>query len=98
MSKTINNVKFYLEIFILSILIGIIIFCTSLLLFAEDLGYGGFILTYISIGIIPISFILFIISSLIFKNKTLSFLIKVFFAVTSLFLIPLLILLKLATQ
>lgn len=98
MSKTINNVKFYLGIFILSILIGIIIFCASLLLFAEDLGYGGFILMYISIGIIPISFILFIISSLIFKNKTLSFLIKVFFAVTSLFLVPLLILLKLATQ
>lgn len=98
MGKTINSVKFYLGIFILSILIGIIIFFAILSLFGEDLGYGGVILVYISIGIIPISFILFIISSLIFKNKTISFLIKVFFAITSLFLIPLLILLKLATQ
>jgi len=98
MNKIINNVMFYLWVFILSILIGLIIFFAILSLFAKDLGYGGIILVYISIGIIPISFILFITSSLIFKNKILSFLIKVSFVITTLFLIPLLILLKLATQ
>ncbi len=88
MSKTINNVKFYLGIFILSILIGIIVPYICLAVFPNEFGYEIIFLIYISIGIIPISFILFIISSLIFKNKTLSFLIKVFFAITSLFLIP----------
>jgi|GEM_PF-6333360 len=98
MDKTTKNIRFYLRIFILSTLVGILVLCVCSSMFAEDLGYGLFILIYVSIGIIPISFILFIISSLIFKNKTLPFLLKVFLAITLLFLIPLLILIKLATQ
>ncbi|WP_131368713.1 hypothetical protein [Chryseobacterium luteum] len=98
MDKTIKNVRFYLGIFIFSILVGIIVLCVCSSMFAEDLGYGFFILIYVSIGVIPISCILFIISSLIFKNKTLPFLLKVFLAVTLLFLIPILILIRLSTQ